>query len=382
MAAAAALDRRVVAGVLTATLLAGVGIGAVLPVLPRYVAGPLDGGELTVGVVVGCYTLSALLCRPFAGRLSDRRGRRPVALGGLGTLAVGGALLFLPAGVAGLIVARLILGLGLGSANTASNLWLIDAAPAGRRGQVIGLLGLAIWGGLAFGSLVGEALLAVASYPAVWWLAALAPVTAALVLRRTPEARAPAPPAVAGPILPRAAIAPGVALLLTTVGWGTASGFVVLHLSARGIGAAATVLTAFAIALILTRLAAGRLPDRAGPRPTAAAGGAAQTVGLALLAVAPSEAVALTGGLVLGAGTSLVFPALGLIVMQRSRRAERGAALGGFTSFFDAGVGLGAPLAGAVAALAGYEAAFWAAAGCVALGTLVAVRCDAGGPHL
>ena len=49
--------------------------------------------------------------------------------------------------------------------------------------------------------------------------------------------------------------------------------------------------------------------------------------------------------------------------------SRRGAALGTFTAFFDAGVGLGAPLAGVAVALAGYPAAFWLASGC-ALGTL------------
>jgi predicted MFS family arabinose efflux permease len=50
--------------------------------------------------------------------------------------------------------------------------------------------------------------------------------------------------------------------------------------------------------------------------------------------------------------------------------ARRGAAMGTFTAFFDPGVGVGSPLAGAAAALGGYEAAFLLAAG-FALGTVV-----------
>jgi predicted MFS family arabinose efflux permease len=41
---------------------------------------------------------------------------------------------------------------------------------------------------------------------------------------------------------------------------------------------------------------------------------------------------------------------------------RRGAALGAFTAFFDIGVGLGGPIAGATAAVAGYAAVFYISA--------------------
>ena len=47
--------------------------------------------------------------------------------------------------------------------------------------------------------------------------------------------------------------------------------------------------------------------------------------------------------------------------------------MGTFTAFFDAGVGIGAPLAGLAAALTGYEGAFILAAA-IALGSAVADR--------
>ena len=60
----------------------------------------------------------------------------------------------------------------------------------------------------------------------------------------------------------------------------------------------------------------------------------------------------------MGAAFSLLYPSLSLIVVGRVPETRRGAALGTFTAFFDAGVGLGAPLAGIAAALTGYEGAF------------------------
>jgi predicted MFS family arabinose efflux permease len=77
----------------------------------------------------------------------------------------------------------------------------------------------------------------------------------------------------------------------------------------------------------------------------------------------------------MGAAFSLLNPSLMLIALGRVSEQARGAAMGTYTAFFDAGVGLGAPLAGLVAALAGYEAAFFfAAAVAVASALLVFVQ--------
>ena len=72
-----------------------------LPVLPRYVHGPLGAGNIAVGVVIGSYAITGLLLRPFAGRLADRRGRKPTVLVGSVLVALGGFLYLLPLGVAG-----------------------------------------------------------------------------------------------------------------------------------------------------------------------------------------------------------------------------------------------------------------------------------------
>ncbi len=365
-----------------ATLLGFLSVGAVLPVLPRYVKGPVGAGDVSVGIVVGCFAFAAVVARPLAGRLADERGRRRVMLAGMGVSAVAGALLAVPLGVPGLVVARLVLGVGDALLFTAAATWIVDLAPPGRRGQAIGLFGLAIWGGLAAGPIFGELLLRLGSYDAVWAFSAVMPLLGALVARGVPEVRpAPgAPDAARGPLVPRPVIPPGVALALANVGYGTMAGFVVLHLDDAGVGGGATAFTAFAAAVVLARLLAGRLPDVLGPRTTAIAAGAAETAGLGLLALAPSFPVALAGAVVMGCGFSLLFPSLALIAVSRVGGERRGAALGAFTAFFDAGVGLGAPLAGAVAALAGYPAAFWLAAGAALAGTVVAAGMDERGP--
>ena len=98
--------------------------------------------------------------------------------------------------------------------------------------------------------------------------------------------------------------------------------------------------------VVLTRLVAGDLPDRVGPARVATGAALVEAVGLVTIGVAQSLPVAIAGALAMGAAFSLLYPSLSLIVVERVPETRRGAALGTFTAFFDAGVGIGAPLAG------------------------------------
>jgi MFS family permease len=359
------------AGVFVSALLVFLGVGCVLPVLPRFVHGPLDAGDVWVGVVTGAFAFTAVVSRPIAGRLADTRGRRAVVIGGALLAALAGALYFVPAGVPGLIVARFVLGAGEGAVFTAGATWVIDLAPEARRGQVIGLFGLAVWGALSAGPLIGEGLYSLGGYSIVWAFAAGAPLLGALVAARQAGRQAAVEPTERGPLLPPHVVRPGIALALANVGYAALAGFIVLDLDRLGVGHGAGVFTAFAAAVVGTRLLLGRLPDRFGGRASALGAGIAEAVGLALIALAGSLGVAILGAIVMGIGFSSLFPSLALIVVNASGEDRRGGALGLFTAFFDIGVGLGAPLMGAIAALAGYPAAFWGAAVCAGVGVLL-----------
>jgi MFS family permease len=357
------------AGIFLVTFCGLLAIGAVLPVLPRYVNGPLDAGNLAVGIVIGAYAITGLLLRPFAGRYADRSGRRPTVVFGSLLVAAGGFLYLLPLGVAGLIVARLVLGAGEGTVFTAGSAWIVDLAPLERRGRVIGLYGLAVWAGLSIGPLVGELIQHQAGYTAVWVFAGAVPLLGAAIASQVPDPFRPLPRSEHEHhgLIAREAVRPGMALALGAIGYGTVATFVVLHLDARGVGHGALVFGAFAAMVVLTRLLGGDLPDRVGPTRVAFSAALVEAAGLTTLAVATSLPVAIAGALAMGAAFSLLYPSLSLIVVGRISEARRGAALGTFTAFFDAGVGLGAPLAGLAATLTSYEGSFLVAAA-IALG--------------
>jgi MFS family permease len=360
---------RTFVGVVTALFVTFTAFGVVIPVIPRLVTERLHGPPLAVGTAFTASAGTALLVRPYAGRLAQRLGSRPVMVIGCGLALVVAGGYALPLGLPGLFLARMIMGTGEALMFTAGSVWIVALAPDERRGQLIGLYGLALWGGLTAGPVLGEYLYRTGSYASVWICAAVLPAISAALLALLPSGpRLGA--GVSRRLLPRAALLPGLSLCSGAYGYATIVGFGALALADRGIGGGATLLSIFGGGYVATRLACGRLPDLAGPLRVIVVSGVVEAVGLALVAVAPAWWAAALGALLAGGGCTLLYPALALITIDTVPAAERGAALGAIASFFDVGVGIGG-FAGGLAAGLGYPATFLLAA-LVALGGLAA----------
>ncbi|MEU4580242.1 MFS transporter [Nonomuraea sp. NPDC023979] len=365
---------RALAGIFGGLFAGYVGLAAAIPVLPSFVTDRYGSTGFTVGVVVMATALTALLVRPVAGHLADRYGHRRVMQAGALIVAVGGALYYAPIGVAGLVADRLLLGVGEAALFTAGAVWTVSLAPHNRRGQLVGLYGVSMWGGIAAGTFLGAALSS-HGYGTVW---AFSIGMGVIALALVSSAPAPARPdrASGGGLLLRPALLPGTALALAAAGYAGLAAFVVLHLQARGIGSGVAVLSGFSLVYASTRLVIGHLPDRVGPRRMVIWCGAGEAAGLVIIAVAPNLPLAVLGGVVMGVGFSLLHPSLALMVMNRTDPAKQGAALGAYTSFWDLGLAVWGPLIGVVAGGLGYPAVFLVGAACAvaAVGVGLCVR--------
>ncbi|WP_412543180.1 MFS transporter [Longispora sp. K20-0274] len=342
------------------------GVGATLGALPLYLR-DRHAGDVEIGVVVTAIAVSAVIARPIAGRLADRHGYKPIMIIGVLLCALAG-IGYLPAdGVVPLTAVRVLHGIGEGTVYTAGATWLVALAPQERRGRFVGLYGICMWLGITLGALVGALVLDAVNFAAVGWFAAVAALggLALVLVKRGPEH--PAGPPRTG-LVAGSAVLPGVALSLAAFGYAALAAFVALHLARRDIGHGIAAFNAFGVTYVGVRLFVGNLPDRLGASRVALWSALTEAVGLVLVGAAPNLPVAIAGGLVMGAGLSLLFPALALVVLNRTDPSRHGVALGAFTSFWDIGLAVGGPLAGWIAGLAGYPTIFYVMAGC-ALGS-------------
>src|SRR4051812_9643784 len=160
--------------------------GVLIGVTPFFVTGPLGGGPAAVGLAVGAFSVTTLVLRPLAGRWADRRGRRPLLIGGASPFPpLGGGHLLVP-DPAWPVALRLLLGTAEALYVVAGFAALADLAPPGRAGEALSYNSLALFVGIATGPLIGQALLDRGGFPAVWGGIGLLLVLAALLAARVP----------------------------------------------------------------------------------------------------------------------------------------------------------------------------------------------------
>jgi MFS family permease len=179
--------------------------------------------------------------------------------------------------------------------------------------------------------------------------------------------KAPPRPEIAGGLgnlLPRAAVVPGLAVALAGLGYAALAAFVSLHMLTHGVTNGIAAFDAFGFTYIGVRLFIGNVPDRLGPRMVAFWSALVEAAGLVIVAVATNLTTVIIGGLVIGAGLSLLFPSLALIVINAAPESQRGAALGAITSFWDVGIAVGAPMSGLIASLTTYTDIYFVMAVC------------------
>ena len=345
--------------------------GMLVLALPLYVKDSLGRGEVGVGIAMGAASITAIVFGAVSGRIADRRGRRIVVAGGAAIMVVAYLALALSPPLWAIAAIRLLAGIGEAAFVVAAYTVVTDIAPSERRGEATSLATLASYSGLAIGPLVGDVVLGDGRFGVVWLLAAVGAGLAMLIALTLPETR-PETRAPAGWLPPRAALLPGLVLLLALLGFGGFNAFVALHAREIGFARPGLVFGLFAVVVLVVRGLGRKLPDRLGGRRAAVVACTLLAAGLAVMGAVPTSVGLVAGTILFGAGQSLAFPAVTLIAMARASEAERSAVIGSVTAFVDVALAFGAFALGAVAALSGYGGAFLTASA-VAVAALVLV---------
>lgn len=349
-------------------------LGMLLPVVPLFVKHELLGNDVAVGVAVGAFAVGAVLLRPFAGRIGDRLGRRVLIVAGALLVAIAGVLYLLVSGLAALVAVRVLGGIGEAAFFVGAASMVTDLAPEARRGEAISYWSVAVYGGLAFGPVLGEQLIDAGGYSAVWIAASALAAVAALLGFFTRDVERPVAVGADGHghLLNRAAIGPGTVLFSGLIALAAFTAFVPLYVDDVGLASADVVFLLYGGLVLVVRIFGARIPDTLGGRRSGVLALAATTAGMGVMALWGTAAGLLVGTVFFAAGASLLYPALLLLALGGAPESERGSVVGTFSSFFDLSQGLGSLIVGLVAAGAGYRGAFgagavFAAVGCVGL---------------
>ena len=356
-------------------------VGMLLPVVPRFVEGPLGGSDVAVGLTAGVFSLTAVLFRPFVGRFGDRRGRRPLIVGGSAIVAATVLAYHIIDSIVPLVVFRLIAGVGeamffVGAASAVN-----DLAPDERRGEAVSFFTLALYAGISFGPILGETILEGARSPGellagnfapVWTLAAVFGFVASALAIRVRDAR-PEGAATAAParLVHPAALLPGLVLASTVWAFAAFSSFVSLYALELGMDGSRFVFFTYSFTILLIRFFGARIPDILGPKRAATIATTTVAAGMIVMSAWGSPAGLYIGAFVFGIGQAFGFPALMTLAIRGAPAWERGAVVGTYSAFFDLAFGLGAISLGPVAHTIGYRGTFVVSAAIAAAGFLL-----------
>jgi MFS family permease len=359
-------------------LIAFLVIGLALPVLPLHVHQGLGLSPFIVGLVTGSQFAASLLSRIYSGRYADTRGAKRAVVAGLLT-AVAGGLLYLasipfagapPLSAAILLGGRALLGAAESFVITGAVSWGLALGGRANTGRVIAWIGMAMFASLAFGAPLGVTLYANGGFIAVAVMTTVLPLLAVLTAAWLPSIPAQqGSPTGLMRVLSQVWL-PGIGAAFSTVGFGAMIAFSSLLSTERAWSPVWLTFSAFAAALVVTRLFFGHAPDKLGGARVAFTCAFIEAAGLAMIWFASGAFMAAAGAALTGIGYSLIYPGFGVEAVQCTSLKSRGLAMGAYTVFLDVALGIGSPALGLLAGWKGLEAVFIASA--------IVVLCAAG----
>jgi predicted MFS family arabinose efflux permease len=352
------------------------GFQLLLSVVPLY-ADRAGGGSTGAGLATAALMLATVLTQIQMPRLLGRLGYRTALAVGLLLLGAPALLYGAVGGLPSILAVTLVRGIGFGIVTVVFAAVIVELAPAERRGEALGIFGVAIsiptifctslglwlaeWYGFGFTFLLGGLgpLLA---------LAAVAGVRVSGPARRERDDAGFFAGLRRGPLL-----RPILLFSASTMAVGLLWTFLPLWAAGSGPFSAASALLLLGLAGTASRFFAGRFGDRHDPRLLLAPGLLACAIGVA--AIVQQGPVLLVGALLFGTGFGLLQNTTLILTMSRVKESEYGLGSALWNAAFDAGTGVGALLFAAVISSAGFAPAFYLAAAILAA-ALVLVPLD------
>lgn len=130
------------------------GMLMILPLLPFY-AKTLGAGGLVVGLLVSSFSVAQLISAPYWGRFSDRYGRRPALMIGLGASCIAYVVFAYSDALWLLFLSRIVQGAGGGTVSVIQA-YVADATKPEDRAKSLGWLSAATNAGVAIGPVIGS----------------------------------------------------------------------------------------------------------------------------------------------------------------------------------------------------------------------------------
>ncbi|MER2260555.1 MAG: MFS transporter [Psychrobacillus sp.] len=346
-------------------------------VLPLYATDVLERSDEDAGLLMTIFLISAIMMRPFTGKLLDLAGKRKMLWISLFLYLICTVMYYFIEPFSILLILRFVQGIWFSIATTASGSLAADNIPPSRRGAGLGYFTMSTNLAVVVGPFIALTIVQYFSYDTFFIAMSILLLIGALTALSIPPEKQPAVPPVRAKMtlndlfekksLP-------IALIGSLVAFSYASILSYLSIYSQQkdlLYLTSSFFAVFAIVMLVSRPFTGRIFDEKGPRYIIIPGLVLFMFGLILLAFMDSPFIFLLSGAFIGLGYGAIVPSFQTLAIQSTTHERSGYATATFFTLFDTGIAIGSFILGIVASKLGYQGLYMLSSGIVGLTLIV-----------
>ncbi|WP_108307882.1 MFS transporter [Metalysinibacillus jejuensis] len=332
--------------------------------LPLYALDVLGQTDKEAGLLLTAFLVSAIVVRPFSGKLLDVFGKRKLLLIGLAFYFVCSVLYLWIKPLPFLLALRFFHGIWFSIITTAAGSLAADIVPTSRKGAGLGYYTMSTNLAVVIGPFIGLLVIQYSNFNMLFViLSSVVLVGGLLALTiNTDDLQQPTNAKLSfrlGDLFERPSMP--VALIASLVAFSYASvlSFLSVYAQHKGLMAAASWFYAvFAAAMLLTRPYVGRLYDQKGAVYVIVPAFFFFGIGLVMLAYVEGAVLFLIAGAFVGIGYGSLNTSLQALAIQATKPERSSYATATYFTMFDVGIALGSYVLGIIALKLGYMAVY------------------------
>lgn len=349
-----------------------------LTLLPVYVLNELNGTEGQAGLVIAIFMLSAILIRPFSGRIIEVLGKRKTLIISQLFFCISSALYIFIDSIELLYALRFFHGIWFSFVTTALITIVNDFIPDSRKGAGLGYYAMSSNLAVVFGPFIALTTIQWFSFQILFIGLATAVFIGyvfAFTLKVTEyqkDTEVERRFLSWGDLFEKRAIPIAIVACLTSFAYTSIMSFISVYAESKNVFEYVSLFfIVFAIAMIVARPFTGKLYDTKGPSIVVFPSFILFAMGLFLLSVMDSVTILLISAVVVGVGYGSIVPCFQALAIQSAEKHRSAHATSTFWTFFDGGIAIGASTLGVVSALWSYSTMYLLCGGVIAVSIFI-----------
>ncbi|WP_363322160.1 MFS transporter [Sporosarcina highlanderae] len=332
--------------------------------LPLYAKDALSRTDEEAGLLMTIFLLSAIIVRPFTGKLLDLVGKRRMLWISLFFYLICTVLYYFITPFEGLLALRFFQGVWFSIVTTAAGSLAADIVPVTRRGAGLGYFVMSTNLAVVVGPFIALFIIQTFTYNALFITMSILMIFGAIIALLIPDMKLEG---VGGPsfkskrftwndLFEKKALPIAIVASLIAFSYASVLSYLSIYAQEKGLLSLASIFFAvFAIVMLITRPFTGKVFDEKGPAFILVPGFILFFLGLLILSFMNSAGLFLLAGAFIGLGYGALVPSLQTLAVQSTSHQRSGYATATFFTLFDTGLAIGSFILGMIASKFGYQ---------------------------